>query len=310
MIAFLILDRVADAPGSVWLEMLSSIVGYTAWILFILIPVLFPSGRPSDRFTRALFITLILVLIGVIGAELISPDPKELTGMTSPLAVSGLAWFARFMLNEGFMIVPVLLVASLGSLVPRWRRAEGVERLQYSWFLAGLGIAIIGLVVTQLLPDDGSFLAFSIVFTFCLLLIPASIAVAVLRYRLYEIDRLLSRSVTYGLVIAILGLIYALGAVWLPTQLLGDQPELFVAGSTLLSAALFNPLRRRIQRVADRRFNRSHYRAEMVVNDFVRDLRNRLDSSEVTSLMTDVVADTLQPATLGLWLRDSQRRRD
>lgn len=113
---------------------------------------------------------------------------------------------------------------------------------------------ILALLASQFMPD-GSFIGIDIVVA--LNLIPVAIGVAVLRYRLYEIDRIISRTVGYALVVGILGLIYVIGGVWLPSQVIGEQPDLFVAGATLLVAALFNPLRRRIQAEVDRRFYRS-----------------------------------------------------
>ena len=299
MMLFLALERF---PNSVWLEMFTHILGYSSWLVLVLIPVLFPSGRPTDRFTAGLCVWLLVLLSVVILAELVSPAPKELTGQVSPLAVPALAALTDFLLDDGFLVVPLSMALSLGSVVPRWRRARGAERLQFSWFLAGLLMAIAGLTVTQFLADE-TFQLFSVLFVLSLTLIPLAIGVAVLRYRLYEIDRIVSRTISYGLVIGVVALIYVVGAVWLPSQLLGEQPDLFIAASTLAAAAMFNPLRARIQRLVDRRFNRSRYDAQGVIDAFSSSLRRRVDPSHMEEELAGVVAQTLQPARVGIWFR-------
>jgi hypothetical protein len=248
---------------------------------------------------------LTFVLIGVILAELVSDVPKELTGAVSPLAVPAFGPIARFMLNEGFFLIPLLLLISLVSLIVRWRRAVGLERLQYRWFVAALVVVAGSLLVTQLLPQD-DFLAAQLLFALFMNLIPVAIGVAVLRYRLYEIDRIVSRTVGYGLVIGILGLIYAAGAVWLPSRLAGEQPDFFVAGATLLAAASFSPLRKRILDWVDRRFYRSRYNAEKLMAGFSREVRNQVDVDRLANEWISVVSRALQPATAGIWVRKSE----
>ena len=302
---FYVIDGFAITPASVWLEMTSSILGYTSWILLVFIPVLFPHGRPTDRLTRWLSWALSFVLLGVVLAELASDIPKELTRLTSPLAVPALAPITGFMLEDGFVLIPILLFASLGSLLVRWRHADGPERLQYAWFVWSLAFVIVSLLITQTIPDN-AFLAAQVAFALLMNLIPVAIGVAILRYRLYEIDRILSRTVGYALVIGVLGLLYGLGAVWLPSRFVAEQPDLFVAGSTLLAAASFNPLRRRILRWVDRRFYRSRYDAEKMIADFSQEVRNEVDIDRVAQDWVKVVARTLQPTSAGVWVRDRE----
>jgi hypothetical protein len=132
--------------------------------------------------------------------------------------------------------------------------------------------------------------------------IAIAIAMAVLRYKLYEIDRIVSRTITYTIVVGVL-----LGAVALVATIVGaqfDSPPV-VAATTLGVAAVFNPLRRRVQVVVDRRFNRSRYDAERVMDDFAGSLRDRTDAGEVLDGWVEVVADTMQPSKVGLWVRFS-----
>lgn len=135
------------------------------------------------------------------------------------------------------------------------------------------------------------------------LLIPASIAVAILKYRLYEIDRIISRTVSYGLIVGFLGLVFAAGAVWLPSTLQVEN-QLFVAATTLAVAALFNPVRRRIQSGVDRRFNRSRYDTQRVMDEFAGSLQQGVDQAEVVEGWTEVVSETMQPETAGVWIKD------
>jgi hypothetical protein len=292
----------AITPWAVWVEMTSSLFSYTAWALLVMVPVLFPHGRPPDRLTRALRGALIVVWVGVIAAELVSPEPKEFTGLVSPLAVPGLAGAARFIIEDGFVIVPLLLLISLVSLVVRWRRAAGMERLQYRWFVSGLGFVALALLGGQVVPDS-TFGAVGVVLSLAVNLVPIAIGIAVLRYRLYEIDRIVSRTVAYALVIGILALIYAAVAVWLPSRVIGPQPDLFVAGATLIAAALFSPVRRRVLSWVDHRFYRSRYDAERVVAQFSAEVRNQVDVDRLASEWMAVVAKAMQPASAGVWVR-------
>jgi hypothetical protein len=132
--------------------------------------------------------------------------------------------------------------------------------------------------------------------------IPIAATLAILRYRLYDIDRIISRTVTYAIVIALLALVYALGVTAL-TSLLDTDSPLTVAGSTLAAAALFNPLRRRVQRGVDHRFNRTRYDAERVMATFTGSLRDEVDPDRVVQGWVSVVDDTMHPASAGVWVR-------
>ena len=133
-------------------------------------------------------------------------------------------------------------------------------------------------------------------------MIPVSVVVAITRFRLYDIDRIISRTIGYTVVVVLLGAVYTLGAVWLPTRLLGRQPPVFVAASTLMVAALFNRVRRPILAWIDRRFYRSHYNAEQVIDSFARQLRNETDTARLREQLLIAVSETLQPATIGVWV--------
>lgn len=198
-----------------------------------------------------------------------------------------------------FAFIPVAMV----SLIVRYVRSTGVERLQLRWFVfAGLVLVVIDLAWEQLasivpLPDA----FWDVTLAVALLGLPAAIGVAVLRYKLYEIDRIVSRTVSYALVVATLGLLY-FGMVTLAAQFLPTQNALAVAGATLAIAALFNPLRRRVQRAVDSRFNRSGFRVQTLSEQFGLLLREARTSDQLVSAWTATVANALQPTAIGVWL--------
>jgi hypothetical protein len=197
------------------------------------------------------------------------------------------------------------------SLVVRRRRAVGVERAQLSWVvfaLLVLAIAIAGTFVFILGsiavgagdPEDDAWTVVFMAMTF----FPVAVAIAILRYKLFEIDRIVGRTVSYTLVIGALAAVFAVIAVGLPQLLdLPDESPRLVAAATLAVAALFNPLRRRIHTVVDRRFNRARYDAQQEIDGLAGRLRNQVDLSDLTSELTDVLAKTLQPASASVWIR-------
>jgi hypothetical protein len=188
--------------------------------------------------------------------------------------------------------------------VLRFRRARGVERQQLKWFAYAAALLVIGNVVGGVvLPSSGDLAA-----ALTIALLPVAAGIAILRYRLYDIDRLINRTLVYGLLTAILGLGYA-GAVLLLGQLFGgvteDPPGWAVAGATLAVAALFQPARRRIQAVVDRRFNRRKYDATKTVEAFSARLRDETDLDALSAELLAVARQTMQPTTAVLWLRPS-----
>ena len=202
------------------------------------------------------------------------------------------------------------VVVAAGSLVVRFRRARGVERQQLRW--VALAAALVSLVVVVVLAgfavrakDLLSWAAAA-----CIAVLPLAIGAATLRYRLYDLDRIVSRTLTYGLLTIVLGAIYA-GAVVLFGQALHPwvgRSALAVAASTLLVAALFQPLRRRIQDRVDRRFNRRRYDAAKTIEAFSVRLREQLDLDTLAAELLGVVDQTMQPTRVSLWLRPTVER--
>jgi hypothetical protein len=194
-------------------------------------------------------------------------------------------------------------------MVIRFRRATGVQRQQLKWFTyAAAQLAVFFTVAVLLDFYQTSNLLLTTMFFVSFALVPTAIGIAVLRYRLYEIDRLINRTLVYGLLTALLAGVYA-GSVLILGQVFGgvggDPPSWAVAGATLAVAALFQPARQRIQQVVDRRFNRRRYNAVKTVEAFSLRLRDEVDLDALTVELLSVVDRTIQPTRASLWLRPS-----
>ena len=290
---------------SVWLELVVVLAGRLGYTTLIAIVVLFPSGRAKTPGTRLLLWATAVAASCVVVAGLVDPLPLQISQKPNPLAVSALSGVVGWFNNQGFMIVPLLMLGALVSLVARWRRSSGSERLQYRWFALAVGLAVIMLVTTSTLFNtmDVPKIVFAIATAIGLNAVPVAIGVAVTRYRLYEFDRVVSRTISYGLVTVGLLAVYA-ALVAAASTLFPESSDLAVAAATLAVAALFRPLLRRFQRVVDRRFNRERYDALLTVDQFAGRLRHEVDPSLVSGELLSVLSRTVQPTSAALWLRE------
>jgi hypothetical protein len=286
-----------------------------SWILPIIIGLsaflylLFPTGRlPSRRWRWVAWLTGVLVLAGVITSAFSSGALMGVLGpIRNPLGVEGFTSIYKALL---YIISTVELGAAL-SVFMRLRRALGVERQQIKWFayaaagrvIAG-GIAyLIPVVVDTPLWFERLGFALNIAF---IPAIPIAIGIAILRYRLYDIDLLINRTLVYGSLTAMLIALYFVGIVVLQrvfVLLTSEQSTLAVVASTLLIAALFYPLRRRIQSFIDRRFYRRKYDAAKALQGFSAQLRDETDLDALSDDLVGVVRETMQPAHVSLWIR-------
>jgi hypothetical protein len=199
-----------------------------------------------------------------------------------------------------FLVIPAVAVAGLLALVLRFRRAQGVERQQLKWFAYGAFLLVAGGAALFVPLSEGVAKAIVAAGLGCF---TAAVAVAVLRYGLYEIDVILNRTLVYGVLTVLLGLGYA-SAVLVGGQLAGQQrSNLVVAGSTLAVAAVFQPARRWVQATVDRRFNRRKYDAAKTVQAFSARLRDEVDLDTLSSELLRVVDQTMEPTMVSLWLR-------
>lgn len=299
-------------PGSLPVVEVWAVLGQVVWIVpFGLLPVLllvYPTGSlPSDRWRPAVglaFASMVGVLVGgTWGAWPYRDDPDVLLlEAEAPFGVvPGLLWGAG--LGAFFAAV----VGAVVSLVVRWRRGSRVERLQIEWLLVGAALwAVVGIAVTIVEPVTTSAVAEAGNLV-GLAAIPVAIAVAVLRHRLYEIDRLISRSVTYALVSVVLGAVYATVVV-VPSTFFRTDSDLLVAAATLAAVAAFGPVRRRVQAAVDRRFDRSRYDARRVVEAFGTSARDGEALDDLLERLRTAVAGSVQPAQVRVWLREDVRR--
>jgi len=193
---------------------------------------------------------------------------------------------------------PAALVVSGAAIVVRFVRSAGEERLQLKWFAAA-AVLVVATFIALILANSNS-VAAAILNNLALLCLDAAIAIAVLKYRLYDIDRIISRTLAYAIVTGLLVGVYA-GLVLLATQVLTVKSPVAVAGSTLVAAALFSPLRSRVQRAVDQRFNRARYDADQMVAAFAARLKDAVDLDAMQADLASVVQQALEPAHVSLW---------
>ena len=234
----------------------------------------------------------------------LSPRPGDrlIEAVDSPLDLRALDGGVLIAYQAAFAVIIIAFVGAAGSLVGRFRRARGVERQQLRWVaLATVLIAMLAVVNLATLAL-GAYALAPLVGGLNPPILSAGIGAAILRYRLYDLDRIISRTLAYGLLTLVLGGGYAAVALVLG-QLLGRDSSLAVAGATLAVAALFQPARRRIQAAVDRRFNRRRHDAAQTITAFSGRLRQQVDLNELTAELLAVVEQTMQPSQASLWLR-------
>jgi hypothetical protein len=293
-------DFGGSSPGRI--EMVLTFWFGFAWVpaLFLLavfLPLLFPTGHPPSRRWR---MVAWVGAIGVVGG-LIGTTVETLTQPTEAVLRQD---FNTWLLVNTSLVIGVL--GSSASVVSRLRHAGVVERQQIKW--VALALSLLGsLVLLSLTPIGALVLGdnplMQNIFLLSFSLIPLSILVAISRYRLYEIDRIISRTLSYAIIVVLLLLVYGALVVGLTSALPSASSDLAVAGSTLAVAALFNPLRRRVQTVVDRRFNRTAVDRAREVEEFSKNVRDMTDSEAICRSALDLVDRTFQPTGSTHWIR-------
>jgi hypothetical protein len=296
-----------------WLDNVLAVPG--GWLI-LLVFFLFPTGRPpSARWGRLIWFAALAMGVDMVVAAL-EPGPVAQieVGVDNPFGIASLGGPLGALEQLLGVAQALLAAAGVACLVVRFRRSGRLERLQIKWFAYASGFVLVMLIVItvhsiakvgegRLADPVASTLLF---LTF--LAIPISVGVAILRYRLYEIDELINRTLVYGVLTVTLVLVY-IGSVVLIQQALrpltGRESQLAVVVSTLAVAALFAPLRRRIQSFIDRRFYRSKYDARKTLEAFSAKLRDETNLDALSDELVTVVRDTMQPRNVSLWLRDS-----
>jgi hypothetical protein len=269
--------------------------------------LLTPTGSlPSPRWRWWARLAAVAPVVVVLGS-VVQPDPLAPDYRGNPLAIPALGRVLVVPAVAGVVVVLVALLVGAGSLVVRFRRARGVERQQLRWLAVGAalaaGLLLVAVVAGVLAKDEVVFVSLAL----GVALLPLATGAAVLRYRLYDLDRIISRTLAYGLLTVLLGGGYA-GVVLGLGQLLGRDSSLVVAVATLAVAALFQPARRHVQQVVDRRFNRRRYDAARTIAAFSARLRQQVDLDTLAAELLAVVEQTMQPASVSLWLRPPTER--
>jgi hypothetical protein len=295
--------RPGSLPGARYLAGFAVVSFTVVWLAcagFVLL--LTPTGTlPSPRWRWWARLAAAAPVLAVVGSA-VQPDPLAPDWYGNPLAVPALY---RLLAVPGVVAIVVVLGSVLvgaASLVLRFRRARGVERLQLRWLALAAalaaGLLLVALVAGYLSLDPVVLTCLSL----CVALLPLATGAAILRYRLYDLDRIISRTLAYGLLTVLLGLGYAAVVLGLG-RLLPESSSLAVAAATLAVAALFQPARRRIQGAVDRRFNRRRHDADRIVAAFAAGLRDQVDLRTLHGELLAVVEATMQPTRASLWLR-------
>jgi hypothetical protein len=302
-------------PGSLpWGQAMLWLAGWpnnAGYGLVVFLLLLFPTGRLlSPRWRPVAGFATAVYVANVVGYAF-APGPQVFGPLANPLGIEAFADLALIAQAVATALGLLAAVAAVASLVLRLRRARGVERLQLKWFCYAAALFPVAVVVAIVFPSLGSTRIDGLIVSSALLALPVSIGIAVLRYRLYDIDRLINRTLVYGLLTALLAVVYA-GTVLVLGQLFGgvagNPPSWAVAGATLAVAALFQPARGRIQAVVDRRFNRRTYNATLTVEAFSARLRDAVDLDMLSVELLAVVEQTMQPTQASLWLRPGTQR--
>jgi len=305
-------------PGDVWVDQLvaehrplppaaqvSAVFGEFNWapatVLGVVLPALLvPDGRLRSRRWRPVAATAVAVGVLALVGSALAPVELEDVSILNPLALPGPAGdLAEAVGGVATLLWLVVLVVSLACVVLRFRSSTGIERQQLRWVVAGAAGAVAGLFGGAVAPQRT---VVSSVLYAGVLCVPVAVAVAVLRYRLWDLDRLISRTLTYALVTALLIIPYLL-IVPAAGRLAQGSGSLAVAAATLTAVALSAPLRRRVQSLVDRRFNRRRYDATRTVEGFAARLRDQVDLQALHGELLAVVDQTVQPAAASLWLR-------
>ena len=293
----------------------AALAGQISHVLFVLpivialvvIPLVFPGGHLISKRWRPILWLLILALVARSIAILVGPSMVD--ELENPLHVAALEPLAAWLGAFASATSVIGFGGAAAAVWVRYRHGDLIQRQQVKWLLAVAGLAAIFFPVAFIVPVQELANVAFILGVGTLVALPMAIAVAILRYHLYEIDRIISRTVAYLLITALLVAAYALAILLLqgPLGTITGGDTISVALSTLVVAALFQPLRRRVQAIVDRRFDRARFDAERTTAAFSERLRDEVDIATVTGDLDATVRAALKPTALGLWLREAGR---
>ena len=285
-------------------------------ISLVFLPLIFPTGRLLSRRWRVVVALGIVDLVAFGVALAFLPGPiDQASYIVNPLGMTGIdvATYGSLILGPVWLVLAIVMLLAFASVALRFRRASIDSRQQIKWFALAVLIAAatttVYLTASVVTGSSTSTKPLEILVIVTLLGIPTAAGMAILRYRLYDIDRIVSRTISYGAVTASLVAVFLLVNLALQAVLSGltSNNALAVAGSTLLAAALFTPLRQRVQGAVDRRFDRARYDAERTSTVFQERVRDEVDLAALTGLLDETVRRGMPPTTVGLWLRNRAR---
>ncbi|MGC2207988.1 MAG: hypothetical protein WA724_09100 [Candidatus Dormiibacterota bacterium] len=301
------------APAGIWALWVDSWVTSTIFPAgaVALMLLLFPDGHLPSRKWNPLAITCVVVTAVLVPASIFYPGPlstsTNFATPNNPIGLPVTGGLEVAVQSLGLLWLPglALFLAAASAPLVRMRRAAGDERPQLKWIAYAVTVTAVAYIPLTLLPASnvsGSNADLAIGFG---ILVPIAAGVAIFKHRLYDIDRLISRSLSYAIVTGLLIGVYV-GLVTLATRVLPFSSPLGVAASTLVAVALFNPVRKRVQRLVDRRFNRARYDAEATVSAFAQRVRDDVDLAAVSSEFVRAVQISVEPAHVSLWLRPTE----
>ena len=297
-----------DAPD--WIigaGLLINELGFIVPIVVILvgIPLIFPDGRLLSPRWRWIVVLGISALVALAIAQIFGTGPIGPTeSVPNPFAIPALEPLTAFLEGYASWSSIIGFVGAMLSVVVRYRRGNEIERHQLKWLIAVSGVAAVALPLANVLPQSFYADFFFLIGLLALLALPLAIAVAILRYRLYDIDRIISRTIGWTLVSGLLVAAFAILVVALQAVLadVTQGDTLAVAASTLVAFALFQPVRRTVQRAVDRRFDRARYDAQRTADAFAERLRDEVDLDTLAAELERTVAGTVRPTAASIWL--------
>jgi hypothetical protein len=306
-VAALAVGTLPRGAAAAWMTDQLALITLAA-IVFVLL--LFPTGRLPSAGWRPIAGLAVVGVVSLMVRSAFTPGPSAVAGYENPFGVPALVELVQAVGRFGAPLFFGSALAAILSLVVRFRDARGIERQQLKWLVYAVVVAVVLLLlVNGLLADltnEGPL--GDILWGAAVASVAVAVAVAVLRYRLYDIDRIVNRTLVYGALTALLSGFYT-GVALVLGQLFGglraEPPAWAVASATLAAAALFQPARRRIQAVVDRRFNRRRYDAARTVEAFAARLREQVDLDALEAELLAVVEQTVAPTRASLWLRPS-----
>lgn len=301
---------VPDGTAAMFAALYIALLDLPGWILIALVALLFPDGRlPARRWRAVLAADLAIVAIGLTGAGLHAGPFPNTPAYANPLGVPGFP--GSMLLSVAYAGMLGAVVLSAASLVGRWRRADPTTRAQLKWVAAGASVfAATAIATVAAFAGAGGMTPIAaLISAVGITAFPLSVGIAILRYRLYDIDRIVSHTVGWAAVTATVVGIYLAGVLVLQAALSGvtQGQTLAVAGSTLVAAAAFQPLHRRIQHIVDRRFYRARYDADGTTRAFAARLRSEIDPSSIAGALEAAAAAATSPRTVRLWVRTIAR---